>query len=48
MPIPKKPLSEEIQAKVTKKYVNLQALFYNADPFDESWDEQLNDVDKVF
>ena len=48
MPIPKKPLSEEIQVKVTEKYVNLEALFYGADPFDKNWNGQMNEADKIF
>ena len=47
MPIPKKPLSDEIQAKVIEKYVNLEALFYGADPFDKDWNG-VQDADIPF
>ena len=47
MPIPKKPLSDKIQAKVTEKYVNLEALFYGADPFDKDWNG-VQDADIPF
>jgi hypothetical protein len=37
VPSPHKPLTEEEKKLVSSRKVNLEALFYSADPFDDKW-----------